>query len=83
MKLNLFEKAITWCDEGLAVSFDFIFMVAAHGCKDLLCITIMVGNAEGGALPRIQKWTNYRISTLLQWIAPFSFRCREEEVVPA
>ena len=28
MKLTLFEKAITWCDEGLSVSFEFdcIFM---------------------------------------------------------
>ena len=25
MKLNLFEKAIKWCDEGLAVSFDSNF----------------------------------------------------------
>ena len=25
MKLNLFEKAIKWFDEGLAVSFDSIF----------------------------------------------------------
>ena len=27
VKLNLFEKAVTWCNHGLKVSFDFIFMV--------------------------------------------------------
>ena len=25
VKVNLFEKAIKWCDEGLAVSYDSIF----------------------------------------------------------
>jgi hypothetical protein len=33
VKLTLFEKAITWCDEGLAVSFDCTFM--AEGAKTL------------------------------------------------
>ena len=46
VKLTLFEKAITWCDEGLAVSFDCIFM--AEGAKTLHCKTIMVaGRVEG------------------------------------
>ena len=33
VKLTLLEKAITWCDEGLAVSFEFdcIFMVECKG----------------------------------------------------
>lgn len=28
MKLDLFEEAITWCDEGLTVSFSLIFIIS-------------------------------------------------------
>ena len=46
VKLILFEKAITWCDEGLAVSFecDCIFMAE---CKDVTRKTIN-GGGDGG-----------------------------------
>ena len=28
MKLKMFQEAITWCDQGLAVSFDDIFKMS-------------------------------------------------------
>ena len=45
MKLTLFEKAITWCDEGLAVSFECDCICMAE-CKDFTRKTIHGGVME-------------------------------------
>ena len=45
MKLTLFEKAITWCDEGLEVSFECDCICMAE-CKDFTRKTIHGGVME-------------------------------------
>ena len=57
MKLTLLEKAITWCDEGLAVSFEFdcIFMVECKGftSKKLLMVEGTISNYRIRLVPCI------------------------------
>ena len=42
MKLNQFEEAITWCNDGLAVSFDkvLIFILNNQKCGIFYCIIL-------------------------------------------